>query len=163
MHHEERFATIYGSCVMPHFTITFTQGAPIINLAIAVSAARRAALQAANVPIPALQWVRGLVDTGASHTCVDPSVFQTLGLQPTGSVPMHTPSTAGVPMAADTYDVGITIPSTPASPPFQRPNMQVSAADLLSSQGFHVLLGRDILAQCVMTYNGSMQLLTIAY
>jgi len=80
---------------MPHFTITFTQGVPMINLGVMVSAARRAALQAANLPIPAVQAVRGLIDTGASHTCIDPSVFQALQLQPTGSVPMHTPSTAG--------------------------------------------------------------------
>jgi hypothetical protein len=66
-------------------------------------------------------------------------------------------------MSADTYDVGIIIPSTPTSAPFHRPNMQVSAADLLAAQGFHALIGRDILAQCVLTYNGSMQLLTMAY
>jgi hypothetical protein len=76
---------------------------------------------------------------------------------------MHTPSTMGVPMNADTYDVGILIPSTPTSPPFVKANMQVSAADLLIAQGFHVLIGRDILAHCAMTYNGAMQLLTIAY
>lgn len=135
----------------------------MINLGVSVSAARKAALQGANAPIPAVQACRGLVDTGASHTCIDPSVFTALGLQPTGSVPMHTPSTGGVPMNADTYDVGIVIPATPTSPSFQKPNMQVSAADLLISQGFHVLLGRDVLSHCVMTYNGAMQLLTIAY
>ena len=148
---------------MPHFTITLTQGAPIINLIVMVSAARRAALVAANTPVPAPQTIRGLVDTGASNTCIDPSVFQALQLQPTGSVPMHTPTTAGVPVPADTYDVGIVIPSTPTSPPFHRPNMQVSATDLLGAQGFHALVGRDILSQWILTYNGSMQLLTMAY
>jgi hypothetical protein len=135
----------------------------MINLIVMVSAARQAAMQKINMPIPNGQPIRGLVDTGASHTCIDPSVFQALGLQPTGSVSMHTPSTAGVPMSADTYDVGIVIPSTPTSIPFLRPNMQVSATDLLASQGFHALIGRDILSQCFVTYNGSMQLLTIAY
>ena len=76
---------------------------------------------------------------------------------------MHTPSTGGVPMAADTYDVGLFIPSTPTSAPYARANMQVSAADLLSGQGFHALIGRDILVHCVMTYNGTMQLVTVAY
>lgn len=148
---------------MPHFTITLTQGMPIINLHVMVSSARRAALLAANAPVPLPQQVRGLVDTGASHTCMDLSVFTALQLQPTGSVPIHTPSTSGTPVSVDTYDVGIIIPSTPTSAPFMRPNMQVSATDLLTSQGFHALIGRDVLAECVMTYNGSMQLLTIAY
>jgi len=148
---------------MPHFTITLSQGAPTIPLFVMVSAARQAAMQKANVPIPTPQPLRGLVDTGASHTCMDPSVFQALGLQPTGSISMHTPSTAGVPLSANTYDVGILIPSAPGSLPFLRPNMQVSATDLLASQGFHALIGRDILSECLMSYNGSMQMLTIAY
>ena len=135
----------------------------MINLAVMVSTARRAALLAANAPIPPVQQIRGLVDTGASHTCIDPVVFQALQLQPTGSVAMHTPSTGGTPMNADTYDVSILIPSTPTSAPFHKENMQVSAADLLTAQGFHALIGRDILAHCPMTYNGSMQLLTVAY
>jgi hypothetical protein len=40
--------------------------------------------------------------------------------------------------------------------------MQVSSTDL-SAQGFHALLGRDVLSQFILTYNGSMQLLTMAY
>jgi hypothetical protein len=134
----------------------------MINMVVMVSAARRAALQAANASIPPPQQIRGLVDTGASHTCIDPTVFLALQLQPTGSVPMHTPSTGGVPMSADTYDVGILIPCTATSVPFHRPNMQVSSTDL-SAQGFHALLGRDVLSQFILTYNGSMQLLTMAY
>ncbi len=76
---------------------------------------------------------------------------------------MHTPSTGGTPMSADTYDVGLFIPSTPTSAPYARANMQVSAAGLLAGQGFHALIGRDILADCVMTYNGVMQMITVAY
>lgn len=163
MHHAICPTLFHRSCLMPHFTITLTQGAPMINLIVMVSAARRAALLAAHSPVPASQSIRGLVDTGASNTCIDPSVLQALQLQPTGSVPMHTPTTGGVPVAADTYDVAIFIPSTPTSVPFHRPNMQVSATELLSGQGFHALIGRDILSQCVLNYNGTMQLLTIAY
>jgi hypothetical protein len=148
---------------MPHFTISLTQGVPMIDLFVMASAARRVALQAANAPLPPPQKVRGLVDTGASHTCIDPSVFQALQLQPTGSVPMHTPSTAGVPMSADTYDVGILIPGPTTSAPLLIPNMQVSATDLFLAQGFHALIGRDILGQCILTHNGSAKIMTFAY
>lgn len=149
---------------MPHFTLTFSQGAPMITLAVTVSAARRDALVAAGQPIPAIQQVRGLIDTGASHTCIGPSVFQALGIQPTGSVPMLTPSTGNTPMSADTYDVSIVIPSNnPQHLPFIKQNMQVSASELLVAQGFHALVGRDILSHCVLTYNGSTNLFTLAY
>jgi Aspartyl protease len=148
---------------VPHFTLTFTQGAPIINIAIMVSAARRAALVAASTPIPNVQSVRGLVDTGASHTCVDPTVLQALQLSPTGSIPMHTPSTGGVPVSADTYDVGLAIPGAPGSSPFLLSNMQVSASDLATGQGIHVLVGRDVLSQFIMTYNGVTGLFMLSY
>jgi hypothetical protein len=44
-----------------------------------------------------------------------------------------------------------------------RANMQVSSTDLPIAQGFHALIGRDILVHCVMTYNDTMQQLTIAF
>lgn len=140
---------------MPHFTLTFTQGAPMINAVVMVSAARRAAIEALKQPVPQPQAIRALVDTGASHTCIDPTVLQALQLQPTGSIPIHTPSTGGTPMSADTYDIGLMIPGPPATLPFVRANMQVSAMDLISGQGLQMLLGRDVLSQFVMTYNGA--------
>lgn len=135
----------------------------MIGMVIMVSAAKQAALQAAGQPIPTGQPVQALIDTGASHTCIDPMVFTALGLQPTGSVPMHTPSTGTTPMAADTYDITLVIPGPQGAIPFVRQNIQVSAADLFHAQGFHVLLGRDILSQLLMTYNGSAGFFVLAY
>jgi predicted aspartyl protease len=129
---------------------------------VGASAARTQALTAANQPIPTPQNIRALIDTGASHTCVDPMVFTALGLQPTGSTPVLTPSTGATPINADTYDVGIVIPNG-TQQGLIIPNMPVSASELFQAQGFHALLGRDILERCVLTYNGSMAIFTLAY
>jgi hypothetical protein len=147
---------------MPHFTLTLTQQAPIVVMMVGVSQARHTALTDLNQPIPQPQNIRALIDTGASHTCVDPMVFQALALQPTGSTPMLTPSTGPIPVDADTYDVSIMIPNGP-HPGLIIPNMAVSASELFTAQGFHALLGRDILSRCVLTYNGSVELFTLAY
>jgi hypothetical protein len=40
--------------------------------------------------------------------------------------------------------------------------MSVCASDLIH-QGFHALLGRDILQQCQVTYNGLAGFFTLAY
>lgn len=115
---------------MPHFGRTFTQGAPIINLGIGVSAARAQALVAAHQPIPPMQTVQGLIDTGASGTCVDPLVLAALQLDPTGSIPMLTPSTGNTPVDTDTYDVSVFIASAPGMPPLSQfktcPSLQAS-------------------------------------
>lgn len=147
---------------MPHFSLTFTQGAPIVNMIVGVSGARYQALLAAGQTVPPLQNVRALIDTGASGTCIDPMIFQALELQPTGSIPVLTPSTGNMPVDADTYDAGISIPNGPQAALVIH-NMPVVASELFAAQGFHVLLGRDILQQCVLTYNGAIGLFTFAY
>ena len=147
---------------MPHFTITLTQQAPIVVMLVGVSAARQQALTAAGQPLPAPQNIRAMIDTGASHTCIDPMVFTALGLQPTGSTPMLTPSTGPTPIDADTYDVSILIPNG-AQQGLLIPNMAVSASELFVAQGFHALIGRDILQRCVLTYNGASAIFTLAY
>lgn len=134
----------------------------MIDLVVTASSARLQALRDANLPLPAPQMIRGLVDTGASHTCVDPSVFLALQLQPTGSVQMLTPSTGSTPQSADTYDVGIVIPNNNQQG-LILPNVQVSASELATAQGFHALIGRDILSHCLLVYNGSIGTLAFSY
>jgi hypothetical protein len=147
---------------VPHFTLALSQNLPLIDMMVGVSGARMQALTAAQQPIPAAQAVRGLLDTGASCTCIDPLVFAALGLQPTGSMPMLTPSTGPTPQNADTYDVGIVIPNGQQQG-LVVPVLAVSASELYQGQGFHALIGRDILERCVLNYNGSIGLFTLAY
>lgn len=147
---------------MPQFTVDLSQGRPLIDLVVAVSAPRAQALTAAGQAVPAPQALRGLIDTGASCTCVDPMIFTALGLQPTGTVPMLTPSTGVIPQDADTYDVGILIPNGQELP-LIFPVLAVSASELYLAQGFHALIGRDVLADCLLIYNGKLPYVTLAY
>lgn len=41
--------------------------------------------------------------------------------------------------------------------------LPVISAELLVVQGFHALIGRDILDRCLFVYNGTTQLFTLAY
>jgi len=147
---------------LPHFTLTATaQTGPILDMIVAASGPRVQALIAEGKPAPNPQNIRALLDTGASCTCIDPSVLATLGLQPTGTTPMTTPSTGAIAVEADTYDVSIIIPAGNQQP-LVRTVMSVCASELLH-QGFHALLGRDILMHCHVTYNGSAGFFTLAY
>jgi hypothetical protein len=91
-----------------------------------------------------------MVDTGASHTCVDSSVIKKLGLQPTGTTNVVTPSTGGIACQLYSYDVGIILFHENFLP---LPNVAVTECEL-AQQGFHVLLGCDVLAHCLLVYNG---------
>jgi hypothetical protein len=57
------------------------------------------------VPPPVI--VRALIDTGASCTCLDPLVIAKLGLAPSGTVQVHTPSTAGSAVTCNQFDVAV--------------------------------------------------------
>src|SRR6266446_1508046 len=95
---------------MSHFTLQMGLEGPVLNAYIGVSLARAEALTKANQAVPNPVGIRALVDTGASCTCVDPVVFLSLGLTPTGSIAMFTPSTGANPHQADQYDVSLAIP-----------------------------------------------------
>jgi hypothetical protein len=135
----------------------------MVNALAAVSAPRRAALEAANQPIPPPVRIRALVDTGASCTCIDPTVLAQLQLTPTGSTQMITPSTGQTPVVTEQYDVGIYVPGpTGADRPLAFPTLPVVASDL-QLQGFQALIGRDVLSRCILYYNGDFGLFTLGY
>lgn len=148
---------------MAHFTLQLNADGPILNAIVTVSEARASALRAAEQPIPTPVPIRALVDTGASCTCIDPSVLAALDLTPTGQVGLNTASSGQTPHSADQYDVGFVIPTGGGSsvPLFLR-TIPVVETELLP-QGFHALLGRDILAQCILIYNGDIGFFTLAF
>jgi hypothetical protein len=102
-----------------------------------------------------------LIDTGASHTNVDPTLLAPLQLQPTGSIHVHTPSTNGAPVICNQYDVELAIGS-PNGAPFAVPALPVTEANLIT-QGIAGLLGRDVLSRCTLIYNGVMGMYTLCY
>ena len=75
---------------------------------------------------------------------------------------MVTPSTGTTPHIADQYDVAIVVPC-PASPALIFETVPVASVELLALQGFHALIGRDLLSKCILHYNGTTALFTIAY
>src|SRR5689334_6165239 len=94
---------------MPSVVATIEPDGPIITIGIAVSGPRQQAMQAAGIAIPSAKIIRGLIDTGASATCIDQTVIAALGLQPTGSVLLHTPSTGSTPHSSSQYDIALAL------------------------------------------------------
>lgn len=150
---------------MPHFTLQLdVLHGPVVNAAVGVSEARRKALIAAGAAVPPQVAIRALIDTGASLTSIVPSALAKLGLEPTGSVSVHTPSTGTTPHSAAQYDVSLVIPGpTPESQMLRVDTMPAITAELTAQQGIDALIGRDVLRTCLLTYNGSLGLFTIAY
>ena len=149
---------------MPYFTRQVApNGGLVVVATIGVSQARRAALVAANQEIPNGVAIQGLIDTGASNTCVDPSALTQLNLTPTGTTQINTPSTGTQPTAALTYDVSLTIAAMAGHPPFVFNTIPVIQSELQVVQGIQALIGRDVLRFCLLTYDGRNGLFSLAY
>jgi Aspartyl protease len=131
--------------------LAISPGGPLIDIFVGVSAPRQAALQKANLPMPPPVQARLMVDTGASHTVIDPQILNQLNLSPTGVTFVHTPSTGGVAQQVQQYDVGLSIAHPNITRYFHA--LAVSACQL-KVQGFDGLLGRDVLRECLFLYTG---------
>ena len=145
---------------MPHLTSLIAVGGPILDFRIGVSAPRASRLKKENKVVPPSIPIRGLIDTGASCTCIDPSCLSTLGLSPTGQVPIHTPTTGSSPQLRNQYDISLTL----VHPDITRTIRAIPVVESqLSFQGIHALIGRDVLKNCLFVYDGVQETFSLAF
>ncbi|MGB7209051.1 MAG: retropepsin-like aspartic protease [Pyrinomonadaceae bacterium] len=144
---------------MPHLNLQIGPLGPVMDVAVAVSSLRADALTLAKQAIPDAIVIRALVDTGASCSCVDPDVLTSLGLTPTGSASIHTPSTGGIAAHYDQYDVDLML--THPKLVLNVQNVPVVATEL-GMQGIQGLIGRDVLENCLLIYDGQSKEFTIS-
>jgi predicted aspartyl protease len=97
------------------------------------------------VPEPASGFA--LLDTGASHTCVDEQTARELHLPVVDTATMASASHAST--SANVYPVTIEIAGLPI--PIHAPH---AIGGELRSQGLLALIGRDVLQSCTLFYNG---------
>ena len=102
----------------------------------------------------------GLLDTGASHSAIDPLVASRLSLESSGFVPIHTPSTGGVAVDRDSFDATIILGSGRSG---SRSVVCEVIGSKFAGQGFLALIGRDVLSQCVLTYDGPADRFVLEY
>jgi hypothetical protein len=144
---------------MPIVVEQLSADGPIIEIRVHISEPRHQALKRTGKPIPNPVLARGLIDTGATCSCVDSAILRQLQLQPTGTTSIYTPSTTNAPHTANQYDVSLWLPANSHNIKITVP---VIEADF-SAQGIGMLIGRDVLDDCLLVYNGPSGSVTLAF
>lgn len=146
---------------MPSLVLPLTVDGAIAEVLIGVSHMRAMALRTIQQAVPEPVMVRLLIDTGATTTNISQGLLASLGLVPTGSVPVHTASSGSVPVNCDEYDVSLFFPDArPGGWGFP----SVPIIECLPLQGpADGLLGRDVLDRSILTYNSFSNIVTISF
>jgi len=147
---------------MPAIHSNIAPGGPLLIATIGVSAPRMQAIMAAGGTAPAAISGTFLIDTGASGTCVDAAFIAQLGLQPTGVVPIMTPSTGSNLHHCNQFDVSMFIPGGTSGGGHLIPALAVIETHL-KNQGIDGLIGRDVIDNCTFIYSGTAKFFTLAY
>lgn len=140
---------------MPRFRRTIPdlrRVGPVLPVRIEQVLAVQEILRAEGSPVPSVS-VLALLDTGASGTTIQSSVLEAFDIQPVGRVFFSTPSTIE-PQIRRQYRLRV------ALSPGIGFETDVAKAPL---GGHHIqcLIGRDILEQCVLSYNGPKNQFTL--
>jgi predicted aspartyl protease len=127
---------------------------PRIEIEISVPDVLAQTLLSQNLPIPAPQLGKALIDTGASNTSIDDGVARALGLQIHNQIPISTPSGQ---TTHNVYAARLTFPASRLQP---IPLLSVAGTEL-ANQGLIALLGRDFLGGKMLIYDGILSQVTL--
>jgi hypothetical protein len=132
---------------------------PVVQVMISVPADIAEKLAKESKPIPSPVSGFGLIDTGASGSCVDEEVAKKLQLPIVNVVKMASASHAATdrdvyPLTFDIFGFGPAGKITVNSP-------RIIGAEL-AAQSLVLLIGRDILANTCLVYNGLVGQFTLA-
>jgi hypothetical protein len=136
---------------MPLLTGPIGAEGALVDIFVALSTPRVDALKAAGMGFPPPKKVRALIDTGASISSISPQIAKGLGLVPTGITSISSATTGSAPQNCNLYDVCLA---------FVQPSIKVLGVNIpvieveLFTPGVDVLLGRDMLRQCLCIYDG---------
>lgn len=128
---------------------------PVIPVVIHPNEDFAAALQAAGKPVPSPVSGIALVDTGATTTCIDGETAVQMGLASNGTAKMSSASHNETECL--TYPVKLFFPSWNA-----QLDSQKAMGVAIKRQGIIALIGRDLLQNCMLVYNGPDGSFTIA-
>ena len=146
---------------MPILTYPISLDGLALDVLISLSRANTQALRRAGQAVPQPLRLRALIDTGADITSFVDASVASLGLLPLGPLAVNTAN--GLTMV-NRYAVNLTLlaPGGNASRNLVRPNLAVLGM-ANAPIGFDVMIGMDLLRDCLLVVDAPANLFTLAF
>ncbi|ABW00953.1 aspartyl protease family protein [Caldivirga maquilingensis] len=134
---------------------------PVITIDVEPASVIWSFAQSRGIILNGAKTVPALIDTGALITAIDRSVLNQLGYPPYGTINL---ATAGGTVAVPIYLVKLVLFSNVPDPRARiiLDNMTIASVDL-STQQYKALIGRDILRNVILIYDGVTGQITVTY
>jgi hypothetical protein len=145
---------------MPFLTVPIGAEGALVDVFVALSTPRVDMLKVAGMGFPPPERAKALIDSGASISSISPRIAKSLSLVPTGITPIYSATTGGASQNCNLYDVCLA---------FAQPSIKVLGVNIpvievhVFTPGVDVLLGRDMLRQCLCIYDGPGASFTLAF
>lgn len=134
---------------------------PVLAVEVSVPIALAEKLTRENKPIPQPKTGLALIDTGATHSCVDDGIISQLGVNPISRTKIH--GSAGA-HEVNVFPAHLRFPAIPNFEIDFTATLGVNIqAQQVNKQPIIALLGRDVLSNCVFVYNGSLGIYTLTF
>lgn len=136
-----------GNPVSVHPSMALQQAGPLVQVILSPLEDQIELLTKSGQKVPQPVTGHGLIDTGASATCIDQKAATMAGLAVVDSGPLHSATHANeiVPIYAGRFAIqGL----------HQNIDTTKAYGANLDSQNLIILIGRDVLSRCVLVYNG---------
>lgn len=147
---------------MPLVTRELGPEGALVDVSIDVHTARRRQLEKHGFSVPASVSIKAQLDTGAHRSGIYRNVFPALGLS--GEIDyenVRTSSTQDEPHVADVYVCNLTIHGAEGERTFQ--TLRVLAHVFGPDEEARAVIGRDVLAQCLLTWDGPSRRFTLCF
>jgi hypothetical protein len=145
---------------MPYVTGPILREGPVLDLWIGVSEPRREVLLRVGFAVPGPFPVRALVNTSADCSQAAAAVFQALDLTPVAATGA---ATGGVAVAEARRHYDVSLWAGEPEPALCARLVTMADAEFPADTGIGAVIGRDVLAHCLLVYDGRRQTLTLAF
>ncbi len=146
---------------MPYLTRSLVANGAVVELLIGVNESRREVLRRNGFPVPERIRVAAQVDTGTRFSAVDRQVLSRLDIQPVDTILVRTTSTTEAPVPFRRYAVSVALETDQVE--LFLTSVEVLECFFAPDEGIQALLGRDVLENCLLVYDGKNKSFSLAF